>query len=112
MSNNIDWKLRNAALNGDDYLVSQLISQGATVDSESPAGDTALHMAAFRGHTHVVIRLLNAGCSLEARNMRGLTPLTLAANHGHLGTTGLDPGPAGFNNPNPYDSRQCGPGFR
>ena len=37
MSNNIDWKLRNAALNGEEDLVSQLISQGATVDSESPA---------------------------------------------------------------------------
>ena len=87
MSDNIDIKLWDAARDGDEALVSQLIEQGASVDwSEGGLIDqlTALHGAAYRGHTPVVTLLLDAGWSLEAETGGGDTPLAWVALRGHL----------------------------
>ena len=85
MSDNINRKLWEAALAGDEALVSQLIEQ-ATVDWRDGSDYTALHPAAYGGHTPVVTRLLDAGWSLEARSGAGFTPLTKAAAGGDLET--------------------------
>ena len=85
MSDNIDRKLWDAAWDGDEALVSELIDQ-ATVDWRGPDGLTALHQVAIEGHTPVVTGLLDAGWSLEARSNDGFTPLNLAAPNGHLET--------------------------
>ena len=78
MSDHIDSDLWDAVYDGDVALVSELIAQGATVDSRS-VGSTALHKAAYFGDTPVVICLLEAGWSREARTNGGETPLALAA---------------------------------
>ena len=85
MSDNINRKLWEAALAGDEALVSQLIEQ-ATVDWRDGSDYTALHPAAYGGHTPVVTRLLDAGWSLEARSGAGWTPLNKAAAGGDLET--------------------------
>ena len=79
MSDNINRKLWEAALAGDEALVSQLIDQ-ATVDWRGDYDNTALRMAAQYGHAPVVTRLLDAGWSPEARTCRGQTPLIRGAN--------------------------------
>ena len=81
-----DSKLWNAAWNGDEDEVSQLIEEGAKVDWKGENNWTALHNAASGGHTRVVTRLLDSGWSLEARTDDGFTPLYLAALNCHLET--------------------------
>ena len=74
-------KLFDAARDGDEALVSQLIEQGAEVDWKwrDEYNYTALHTAARYGHPPVVTRLLDSGRSLDARSDTGYTPLTWAA---------------------------------
>ena len=86
MSDNINSKLWNAAGDGKEALVSQLIEQGAEVDWRDEYGFTALHTAADNGHIPVVNLLLDGGWSLESRTKIGSTPLYWAAARGHLET--------------------------
>ena len=94
-------RLFAAIVNGDDNLVSQLLSRspglsvaclgaGATRKTASSfylaligrylwAGDTALHIAAAAYQTKIVRKLLSAGADVHARNRLGDEPLHAAA---------------------------------
>ncbi|MGW1958397.1 ankyrin repeat domain-containing protein [Streptomyces sp. NPDC001920] len=78
-------QLACAAGNGDVNLVTQLLGDGAEVDTPSSEGRTALDLAACAGHTGVVRVLLAAGADPQqkAGEYDESTPLCLAAMHGH-----------------------------
>ena len=81
-----DIKLFDAAGDGDEALVSQLIEQGGYEVDWTLVGTTALHMAAKYGHPRVVTMLLHAGWSLEWRDRAGHKPLDYAAESGNRET--------------------------
>ena len=63
--------------------VSELIKQGANVNSKSWQRRTPLHVAAEEGNAILVAMLIAAGADLNARMKYGQTPLHCAADCGH-----------------------------
>ena len=90
--------LQYAARIGDEYFARAFLQKGATIDTRSRRGMTALHLAAYMGHAKVVQVLLehDAGVdavvdgSVEFRNfgrnitLKSPTALHMAANKYHL----------------------------
>ena len=81
--------LHVAAANGQEDVVSLLLSRGANVDQRTGSGWTPLHQASFHGHNNVTQALVSAGAEVNKRNKYGATPLNMAAAGGHLATTRL-----------------------
>ena len=73
-----------AATLGREGMVQLLLQGGATVNSTTVGGETALHCAAKEGQNEVVKMLLRRGTQLEVKDKDGLTPLSRAARSGHI----------------------------
>ena len=78
------YMLHYAAEYGHTEAVRYLLNNGATVDTRSPHGGTALELAAYGGHTECVKLLLEAGANPDAVAQGATTsPLSQAASQGH-----------------------------
>ena len=89
-SNNGDTPLHVAARNGDDDLLSWLLSDShlfddGDLDERNAADETPLYLATVSGNQHTVKRLVRAGASvvgIGAQSNNGDTPLHVAARNG------------------------------
>ena len=77
---NLD-RLYEAAGDGDNSLVEQLLSQGADVNSRSSSGSYALNAAAVSNHHTVIRTLLSHGADVNVQNKQGDTPLICATKY-------------------------------
>jgi uncharacterized protein len=89
--------LADAAMQGDERAVRQLLRGTDDVDSSQVDGMTALHWAVQNNDAAMVDRLLRAGADFSVQNRTGVTPLYLAAINanaeiiGRLLDAGADP---------------------
>ena len=72
---------------GVEWLVEDLLQQGAIVDARDSHGLTALHRAAARGYTSVIKSLLEQGANPKSRCRLGYTPMEHAVSAGQEHTT-------------------------
>jgi ankyrin repeat protein len=92
-----DGRLMDAAEEGDQALVRQLIERGVDVNAKGVDGTTALHHAVHSEHLQIADMLLRAGADASARDRYGVTPLYLACLNGNSGMiqrlldAGVDP---------------------
>jgi ankyrin repeat protein len=75
-------EVADAAMQGNDQAVLDLIGSGASVNAMQADGATALHWAAYHGNVELTKALLAAGANPDAANRNGSTPLWLAAERG------------------------------
>jgi ankyrin repeat protein len=80
---NQETPLLQAAREGDQARVRQLLAQGADVNEKAAKQWTALLIASDHGRWPVVSVLLEHGADIEAKTNSGWTPLLCAANRGH-----------------------------
>ncbi len=71
--------IHEAALNGLQNEVTDLLSSGLDVDTTDPEGRTALMYAAFNGHTEIIRRLLEKGALVNKTDLYGRTALMMAS---------------------------------
>src|SRR5262249_22558006 len=78
-------RIIEAALQGNEGLVQELLQRGANADWKDKDGHTPLFWAARNGHGAVVKLLLETGkVDVDSKDGRfGLTPLSWAARNGH-----------------------------
>ena len=76
-------QLLQAARFGVTPLVEALLGLGEAVNTETPTGQTPLHLTALNGHLNSMRALINAGTDVNATDLEGVTPLILAAQNGH-----------------------------
>lgn len=81
-SEQISTALITAAMVGDRLTVSELLNQGAGVDSRDHNGRTPLIEAAFGGHNEMVALLIERGAVVNAIDADGWTALMEAASKG------------------------------
>jgi Ankyrin repeats (many copies)/Ankyrin repeats (3 copies) len=85
----IAWVLRydtgliNAAREGHEAVVRQLLEKGANIDAKTNRRETALHKAAGNGHEAVVRLLLEKGANVDVEDSLRWTALHMAAGNGH-----------------------------
>jgi ankyrin repeat protein len=85
-------------------ILSNMLTSGASVNSEGGVFGYPLQVAAYHGHTEIVKQLLKAGAKVDARGVRAGTALLAAANRGHvvivkdLLNNGADPNSLAFDN--------------
>ncbi len=72
-------QLRQAAYEGDQSMVRELLGQGVNVNAVDAEGRTALVFAAFNGHLEILQDLLKAGAVVDVRESMGRTPLMYAS---------------------------------
>ena len=77
--------IHDAARQGDEHRVSELLAAGADVNAKDEDGRTPLHWAAGSGQAGAVKALLAAGADVNAKGNEGLTPLHAAAVMGRAG---------------------------
>jgi hypothetical protein len=70
--------LMEAAANGSDSLLDDLLARGADVHHCDVSGSSALHHAAAHGNLHALDAIVAAGADLDLANRDGLTPLGIA----------------------------------
>jgi ankyrin repeat protein len=75
--------LQEAARAGDGALMQQLLRDGADINEQDEAGETALFAAASGGWYSVHDQLLVAGADVSIRDNRGFTVLHAAASSGN-----------------------------
>lgn len=78
-------EVADAAMQGDNAAVSELLQAGADVNGIQADGATALHWAAYHSDTALARELLEAGANPSIANRNGSTPMWLAANQGDAG---------------------------
>eukprot|EP01060_Flectonema_neradi_P012141 TRINITY_DN19036_c0_g1_i1.p1 TRINITY_DN19036_c0_g1~~TRINITY_DN19036_c0_g1_i1.p1 ORF type:complete len:565 (+),score=109.12 TRINITY_DN19036_c0_g1_i1:41-1735(+) len=71
----------SAATNGEDHIIRQLHSNGASVTIKNGWGTTPIHYAATNGHSSTVELLVTLGADVNKKAV-GSTPLHLAAVNG------------------------------
>ncbi len=81
--------LHDAAINGDDNLVQQLIGYRANVSAQDDLGWTPLYSAAKNSHIGTCQSLIDAGADLNTKEKAGFTPLHVAALNGRLDLVNL-----------------------
>ena len=74
--------LMEAAREGHDQVVEELIREGAHANVKNTLQRTALYYASWNGHWNVVKRLLAAGADINVPDEWGATPLMKAAKEG------------------------------
>jgi ankyrin repeat protein len=67
--------LHCAARDGYEFLATELLSKGATIEAKTDAGETPLHMAVENGHIAITKQLLDYGTNIEAQDNVGKVPL-------------------------------------
>ncbi len=72
-------KMRQAALDGDEAMVKNLIEAGTNVNALDVEGHTALMFAAFNGHSNIAQLLLEGGAVVDRRDLMGRTALLYAS---------------------------------
>lgn len=77
-----DTPLMAAALFGDTYIMSQLITHGADVNGENKQRDTALTYAIYNNHKGAISLLLKHKANANAEGREGNTPLRSAVTYG------------------------------
>jgi ankyrin repeat protein len=77
--------LLRAAEGGHTRIVKTLLHKGASIDSKTSQGNTALLLACSKGHADTAACLVaEAGAQLlEKANAQGFTPLLMACQYGH-----------------------------
>jgi ankyrin repeat protein len=80
---NRDSQLLNAAFQGNDSKVAELISEGANVNYTGLHRETALMIAALANRIAIVQQLIKAKADVNAVDELGITPLMFAAFAGH-----------------------------
>jgi ankyrin repeat protein len=65
-------------------VVKLLVGNGAELEVENEAGETALHLATKEGHISTSQFLVEKGAHIEATTKLGNTPLHLASCQGHF----------------------------
>lgn len=83
LSKDLDEALLVASFNGDQRVISALLSQGADINSRSPEGKTPLMIAAEAGKPQAVRILLQHQANPYAEVEEGVTAGVLAARAGH-----------------------------
>ena len=89
--------LLEAAMNGDEVRVQEILAGGADVNAKDVSavfplgvkGNTALHAAAEHGHFNVSRLLVESGARVDMANEDGFTPLHKAAAMGDYDTSAL-----------------------
>ena len=76
--------LMEAAANGWQRILDDLIARGIPVDERDDSGSTALHHAAGAGQVGAIDALIAAGADCDRPNLFGLTPYQLARSSGHI----------------------------
>lgn len=71
-------RLHQAALDDNAGLASELIAQGAVVNTQDKRGYTPLHLAAQAYALAAAEILLSAGATVDAQDRHGNTPLWIA----------------------------------
>ena len=89
LSPKIIFDLHVAASFGLDWLIEELLQQGASVNAEDAVRRTPLHVVAVGGYTNVVKSLLEKGANPNIRDIFGWDALELAAIAGHEPATRL-----------------------
>jgi Ankyrin repeats (3 copies)/Ankyrin repeats (many copies) len=75
--------LHTCACNGNEPLVSKLLTLDCVVDSLTECGQTALHLAVYSGSLDSVIALLNNGAKIDAQtSFEKNQPVHIAADRG------------------------------
>jgi hypothetical protein len=70
--------LMEAAANGSDRILDDLLERGIDIDHQDDSGSTALHHAAANGNVHAIEALVAAGADVQQANEQGYTPHMLA----------------------------------
>ncbi|KAF4334970.1 ankyrin repeat [Fusarium beomiforme] len=80
----MEWTpLHYACLRGNEYMVLNLIGQGAEVNAQGRDGKAPLHCAAMGGHLDLVKLLVEAGAEIDVADAFWTTPLLWAARNGY-----------------------------
>ena len=79
LKKDLNYALRNAALDGKAETVKLVLQMGADVNARDKNGDTFLHRATERERGKAIKVLLEVGADVNARNNKGRTPLLIAA---------------------------------
>ena len=91
-SENIKWKLdmpeadgilHAAIIEGNLYLMSILLENGVSINSQDSLGETPLHYAVQDGNLILVMELLENHANTNSQNKNGDTPLHIACRYGH-----------------------------
>jgi ankyrin repeat protein len=72
-------QLRQAAFEGEQSMVRELLGQGVNVNAMDAEGRTAIMFAAFNGHSEILRTLVNAGAVVDMRDAMGNTALMYAS---------------------------------
>ena len=80
-------ELRKAPQECNTTLCLRLIAAGASLNTRTEYGDTALLLAAAYGHTDLALALLEKGADTDMQNEKGNTALTYAAWYGRTDIT-------------------------
>jgi hypothetical protein len=79
----VNYDLIQAAFNGNQARVAQLIDRGANVNARDDYGYTPLMWAAQEGYIQTLEALLKRGADVNARDKAGRTALLIATVKGH-----------------------------
>ncbi|MBT7766580.1 MAG: ankyrin repeat domain-containing protein, partial [Bdellovibrionales bacterium] len=79
----------DAAFEGNQKVVEQLLKYGALIDQQDREGMSALHYASREGFTKVVELLIKKGADRHLTNLKEETPLGLARRYQHLAVIDL-----------------------
>lgn len=71
--------MQDAALNGNEAIVKQLVEAGINVNAADQENRTALMYASFNGHTEIVQFLIDSGAEIGLRDAAGRTALLYAS---------------------------------
>jgi uncharacterized protein len=89
MASDVNWRLCDAAEEGDVAGISAAVLAGADTNAfDRTNGMTPLHRAAINGHVAAIAALLAAGARADGTSSIGNTPLMLGVLHGS--TAALD----------------------
>jgi hypothetical protein len=76
-------ELLEAAAEGDEERIEDLLRQGVDANAVDAIGRTAIINAAWRGHEHIVRMLVEAGVEIDAADDQDRTPLAWASINGY-----------------------------